>query len=193
MSLDSTRSMSGLLPPRQWAGDLPDRPCGYRGAQTTRQPDPLPWRPSPDSSLSWTSHTRQARERHQVYRLRRSPGDRREPCSKGLPWFIGHDLGSAVQASTLYRNRSVQQHSIGKEATGSFVGIALFAPRFAGEQTRSTRPAMRALTACTVRARIHRPPCGVENRITGAFACVCRPGRSPPGTVVHRMQGAADR
>ena len=38
-----------------------------------------------------------------------------------------------------------------------FVGIELFVPGFEGERKRSTRPAMQALTAGTVRACIHDP------------------------------------
>jgi len=49
----------------------------------------------------------------------------------------------------------VQQHSISREATEEFVGIELFVPGFEGERKRSTRPAMRVLTAGTARACIH--------------------------------------
>ena len=55
---------------------------------------------------------------------------------------------------SLVRN-PVQQHSISKEATEEFVGMELFVPGFEGERKRSTRPAMRALTAGTARACIH--------------------------------------
>ena len=43
----------------------------------------------------------------------------------------------------------------GKEATEQFVVEELFVPGFVGERKRSTRPAMRALTADTARACIH--------------------------------------
>ena len=42
-----------------------------------------------------------------------------------------------------------------KEAIEEFVGMELFVPGFEGERKRSTRPAMRVLTAGTARAYIH--------------------------------------
>ena len=42
---------------------------------------------------------------------------------------------------------SVQQHSISKEATEKSVGMELFVLGFEGERKRSTRQAMRVLTA----------------------------------------------
>ena len=50
---------------------------------------------------------------------------------------------------SLVRN-PVQQHSISKEATEKSVGMELFVPGLEGERKRSTRPAMRVLTAGTL-------------------------------------------
>ena len=44
----------------------------------------------------------------------------------------------------------IQQHSISKEATEEFAGMELFVPDFEGEEKRSTRPAMRVITAGTL-------------------------------------------
>ena len=60
----------------------------------------------------------------------------------------------------------VQQHSISKDATEEFAGMELFVPGFEGERKRSTRPAMRVLTAGTARAYIHdlMPPRPLSGR-----------------------------
>ena len=55
---------------------------------------------------------------------------------------------------SLVRN-PVQQLSISKEPTEKSVGIEVFVPGFEGERERSTRPAMRVLTAGPARACIH--------------------------------------
>ena len=76
------------------------RPSGSTGPQTESQSHPLPWRSRAESPLARARDASQTRERHQVYRQRRSPHTRRAPCR--------HDLGSATQASIQYRHRSLQ-------------------------------------------------------------------------------------
>ena len=57
---------------------------------------------------------------------------------------------SAMGALPLLVRNPVHQHSISKQATEEFVGMELFVPVFEGERKRSTRPAMRVLTAGTL-------------------------------------------
>ena len=66
---------------------------------------------------------------------------------------------------SLVRNPG-QQPSTSKAATEEFVGMELFMPGFEGERKRSTRPAMRVLTAGTARAYIHdlMPPRPLSGR-----------------------------
>jgi hypothetical protein len=55
----------------------------------------------------------------------------------------------AVEAGAAVLSAEFPTH-ISKDATEKFVGIELFVPSFEGELKKSTRPAMRVLTAGTL-------------------------------------------
>ena len=90
-----------------------------------------------------------------------------------LPLFAGKDSSSTAL------NQQGSQRVVTAE---KFVGTELFVPGFEGERKRSTRPAMRVLTAGTARACIHdlmlpRPLSGRPVTPDTPFILLILPGR----------------
>src|SRR5210317_1919058 len=88
---------------RRWISlhDWPPWPGRPRPNQESTSPATMAsWhlRGPTEPSLARARHTSETRERRQVELQHRSPHTRRAPCRKGLPRFIGYDLGSTAKA-----------------------------------------------------------------------------------------------